>query len=83
MQSKQRTKKNEIGVLGYCDLDAWKALTASEVTKALGTWLVGQHNGPDVGHETHLTLYWGCSIKADHVEDYSPKGEHACNGVDL
>ena len=26
-------------------------------------------NGLGVGDGTHLTVYWGCGIKADHVEN--------------
>jgi len=36
-----------------------------------------------VGHGTHLTIYWGCSIKADHVKNYSHEGGDAREGVNL
>ena len=32
---------------------------------------------PEVVCGTHLTVYWRCSIKADHVEDYGHKGGEA------
>ena len=36
-----------------------------------------------MGHRTHLTVYWDCGIKADHVENYGQKGGHARQGVNL
>jgi len=40
-------------------------------------------NEPYVEYGTHLTVYWRCSIEADHVEDYSHKGGDARKRVDL
>ena len=37
----------------------------------------------DVGYGIHLTVYWGCSIKANHIEDYGHKGGDARKGVNL
>jgi hypothetical protein len=45
-----------------------EALTTPLVTQALEN-IVRQYNGPDVGHGTHLTVYWRCTIKSDHVEN--------------
>ncbi len=36
-----------------------------------------------MGSGTHLTIYWRCSIKINHVEDYGYKGEDARKGVEL
>jgi hypothetical protein len=36
-----------------------------------------------VGYGTHLTVYWACSIKADHVENYGQKGGQARNEMNL
>ena len=60
-----------------------EVLTTSEVTQALGTELIKQHNGQDTRHGLYLTVYWDRSIKADHVENYGHKGGHARNGVYL
>jgi hypothetical protein len=59
------------------------ALTTSKVTQSLGTSLIRRYDGPEVGHGAHLTVYWGRSIKADHVENYGQKSGHARKGVDL
>jgi hypothetical protein len=37
----------------------------------------------DVGHKIHSTVYWGCSIKADYVENYVQNGGHARKRVNL
>jgi hypothetical protein len=44
---------------------------------------IGNHNEPDVGHSTHLTIYLGCRIQAQEAENYSQKGGQARNGVNL
>jgi hypothetical protein len=53
------------------------------MTQALETQLIRQYDGPDVGHGTHLTVYWSCSVKADHVENYGQKGGQTRNRVNL
>ena len=37
----------------------------------------------DTEYGNYLTVYWGCSVKTDHVEDYGHKGGDTRNGVDL
>lgn len=44
--------------------------------------MVRQYKGSDV-HGTHLAVYSGCRIKANHVEKYEHKGGPARNGVNL
>jgi hypothetical protein len=38
---------------------------------------------PDVGHGTHLAVYFHFIIKAKHVEDHGHKGRDAREGVSL
>ncbi len=59
-------------------------LTASKVIQTFGiTVQVDYSIKSDVGQWAHLTMYWHCRIKADHVEDYGQKSGYARNGVDL
>jgi hypothetical protein len=58
-------------------------LTTAKMTQTLGLKLIRQYDGPDVGHGTHLTVYRGCGVEADHVENYGQKGGQARNGVNL
>jgi hypothetical protein len=60
-----------------------EVLTTAKVTHTLETQLIRQYNGPDVGHGTHLTVYWGRSIKDDHVENYGQNGGQARDRVNL
>jgi hypothetical protein len=50
-------------------------------TQTLGK--MGNHNGPDVGYGTHLTIHSGCSIQAQYAENYGQEGGQARNGVNL
>jgi hypothetical protein len=43
----------------------------------LGSIVGKQDNVRDVGHRPHLTVYWSCSIKGVHVNNYGQKGGHA------
>lgn len=45
--------------------------------------IVRQYGKPDLGCGAHLTVYWGCIIHADHIENYGQKGRYARNGVNL
>ena len=83
-RDKQITKGKKEKSCASCVVGcANKNLTASNVTQSLETWLVRRYNGLCVEHGTHLTVYRGCSIKADHVENYGQKGRHARDGVNL
>lgn len=65
---------------------AWtqkKALTISRVTQTLEVQLIRLNNEPGVGHGTHLTVYWGYDIKADHIENHGYKGGQARSRVSL
>ena len=37
----------------------------------------------DAEYGIHLTVYWGCSVKTDHVEDNGHKGGDTRKGVNL
>ena len=49
-----------------------EALASEKVTQTLGSR--SDSTGQDIGYGTHLAVYFGCSIKADHVENYGQKG---------
>jgi hypothetical protein len=56
-------------------------LTTFKIDPALG--IAVNQTEPDVGHETHLAVYFRCIVKCIHVEDYGHKGSEAREGVNL
>jgi hypothetical protein len=54
------------------------------VAQALGSQLTRQsETEPDVGHGTHLAVYFRCNIKAEHIEGYGHQSSDAREGVNL
>lgn len=58
-------------------------LTMLKVAHILQTQLIRKCNGPEVGHGSHLTVYSGCGVQADKIENYGRKGDRARKGVNL